>query len=131
MLYSIKPIVNHNNDKTMFNTASTAAMNVSSMTPIEYTLKKCNIKFTKKVLVKENDSELAFLEANDTVDVVNQLKFDILKDVYLTMREESKADLEAINKKEFKQKVLNIIANKKDDALINKSIDELEALIKD
>ena len=89
------------------------------------------IKDTKKVLVKENDSELAFLEANDTVDVVNQLKFDILKDVYLTMREESKADLEAINKKEFKQKVLNIIANKKDDALINKSIDELEALIKD
>lgn len=49
MLYSIKPIVNHNNDKTMFNTAITAAMNVSSMTPIEFTLKKCDIKFTKKV----------------------------------------------------------------------------------
>ena len=48
MLYSIKPIVNHDKSNTLFNSYITAAMNIHSLQVIDYVLWKSNIKFTRK-----------------------------------------------------------------------------------
>ena len=80
-----------------------------------------SIKAVKKVLKKNDDDELSFLESSKVVDVENQLRFDILKDVYLT----KKAEAEAHN-----QKIMALIAEKKDESLKNMSIEELEKLMK-
>ena len=50
-----------------------------------------SIKAVKKVLKKNDDDELSFLESSKVVDVENQLRFDILKDVYLTKKAEAEA----------------------------------------
>ena len=88
------------------------------------------IKAVKEVLTKDNDDELSFLEDTKVVDVENQLRFDILKDVYLTKKKERAEALSAREKKEFEQKILMLISEKKDESLKNKSIEELEAMLK-
>ena len=88
------------------------------------------IKAVKKILKTTDDDELAFLESTRTVDVENQLRFNILKDVYLTKKEENEAARTAFENKEFNQKILAIIADKEEDSLKGKSIDELKAMIR-
>lgn len=87
---------------------------------------------SKELKKQESDDELEFLnEKTNTVDKTQKLRFDILKDIYITRKEEAakiKADKEA---KAQKEKILEIIANKKDESLHSKSIEELEAMIKD
>jgi hypothetical protein len=87
-------------------------------------------KSIKKVLKgTDNDDDLSFLIENSIVDVENQLRFDIAKDVYLTRKKENEEKRNALIAKEQKQKILEIIAKKKDESLENKSIEELEALL--
>ena len=88
------------------------------------------IKAVKKILKTTDDDELAFLESTRTVDVENQLRFNILKDVYLTKKEENEAARTAFENKEFNQKILAIIADKEEDSLKGKSINELKAMIR-
>lgn len=88
------------------------------------------IKAVKKILKTTDDDELAFLESTRTVDVENQLRFNILKDVYLTKKEENEAARTAFENKEFNQKILAIIADKEEDSLKGKSIDELKSMIR-
>jgi len=88
------------------------------------------IKAVKKVLVKNDDDELSFLETTKTIDVENQLRFDILKDVYLTKKKESDDLKQAADIKAHNQKILALIAEKQENDLKGKSIDELEALLK-
>jgi hypothetical protein len=92
---------------------------------------KC-IVATKKLLKKENDDDLSFLDNNKVsdVDFENQLKFDILKDVYLTNKKELEEARTATEKKEHNQKILMLIAEKKEGDLKGKSIEELEAMLK-
>lgn len=88
------------------------------------------IKAVKKILKTTDDDELAFLESTKTVDVENQLRFNILKDVYLTKKEENEAARVTLENKEFNQKILSIIADKEEDSLKGKSIEELKAMIR-
>lgn len=88
------------------------------------------IKAVKKVLVKNDDDELSFLETTKTIDVENQLRFDILKDVYLTKKKESDDLKQAADIKAHNQKILALIAEKQESELKGKSIEELEALLK-
>ena len=88
------------------------------------------IKAVKKVLKKTDDDELSFLEDSKVVDVENQLRFDILKDVYLTKKKESEDIRTATENKAHNQKILNLIAEKQEEGLKGKSIEELEALLK-
>ena len=88
------------------------------------------IKSVKKVLVKDNDDELSFLETTKIVDVENQLRFDILKDVYLTKKKESEEATNAAEIKAYNQKILSLIAEKKENSLREKNVEELEALLK-
>lgn len=88
------------------------------------------IKAVKKVLKKDNDDELSFLEDTKSVDVENQLRFDILKDVYLTKKAEMVELRTTAERKAHNEKILALIAEKKDGELQGKSIEELEAMLK-
>jgi len=87
------------------------------------------IKNQKKLLNRDNEDGLSFLDDSSTVDETEQLRFDILKDVYLTKKADAEALREARAKKENKQKILDLISKKKDGELENKSITELEAML--
>lgn len=90
-----------------------------------------SIKAVKKVLKKnDDDDELSFLESSKVVDVENQLRFDILKDVYLTKKAEAEAARDALETKAHNQKIMALIAEKKDESLKNMSIEELGKLMK-
>lgn len=88
------------------------------------------IKAVKKVLKKNDDDELSFLEDTKVVDVENQLRFDILKDVYLTKKKENEELRDAAETKAHNQKILSLIAEKKDGQLKEMSIEDLEKLLK-
>lgn len=88
------------------------------------------IKAVKKVLKgTDNDDELSFLDENKTVDIENQLRFNILKDIYVDKQTALKEARSAQDRKAYEQKILNLIAEKKEGALKEKSIEELEALL--
>jgi len=88
------------------------------------------IKAVKKVLVKDNDDELSFLESNTVVDTENQLRFDILKDVYLTKKKEAEEIRDAATIKAHNQKIDALIAMKQESQLQEMSIEDLEKLRK-
>ena len=58
-------------------------------------------KSIKKTLKQnDNDDDLSFLIDTSVVDVENQLRFDIAKDVYLTKKKENEEGRNAIEAKE-------------------------------
>lgn len=65
-----------------------------------------------------------------TVDPENQLRFDILKDIYITKKEEAEAlrDKEAV--KQHNAKIDTIIARKQDEELENMSLEDLNKMRK-
>jgi hypothetical protein len=89
-----------------------------------------SIKSVKKLL-KQNtdDDELSFLGDTVVTDDVNKLRFELLKDVYLTKKKEAEELRTAKEDKARKQKIAEIIAEKKEGALRDKSIEELEQLM--
>lgn len=84
----------------------------------------------KKSSGEVNDSELSFLDAPaKTKATDDELRFEILKDIYLTKKS---AEEKAQKKAEIKrnnQKLLDLIARKEDEALEKKSIKELEKML--
>ena len=79
------------------------------------------------------DSDLDFLSSNsDTKSEETsllELSFEILKDVYITKKEEANAKAKARETKEFNQKIMSFIAEKQESSLKDKSIEELMAMI--
>jgi hypothetical protein len=67
---------------------------------------------------------------SSTVDVENQLRFDILKDVYLTNKKENEELRNAADNKAHNQKIDALIAEKQDGQLREMSIEDLEKLRK-
>lgn len=88
------------------------------------------IKAVKKVLKKNDDDELSFLEDTKVVDIENQLRFDILKNVYLTKKKDAEELGNAAESKAHNQKILSLIAEKQEGKLKEMSIEELEKLLK-
>lgn len=88
------------------------------------------IKAVKKVLKKNDDDELSFLEDTKEVDVENQLRFDILKDVYMTKKKETEEIRNAAEIKAHNAKIDALIAEKQEGQLKELSIDELKKLRK-
>lgn len=88
------------------------------------------IKTVKKVLKKGDDDELSFLEETKVIDVENQLRFDILKDVYLTKKKVAEEYRNAAQTRQHNEKIDSLIAEKQDSELRNMSIEELERLRK-
>ena len=86
------------------------------------------IKSAKKQIIKSDDNELSFLEEGAKIDYVSQLKFDILKDVYLTKQQDANKAFKELEIKRHNNKIDALIAEKKDDNLRNMSIDDLEKM---
>lgn len=87
------------------------------------------IKSVKKILAKDSDDELSFLTEEIKLDIENQLRFDILKDVYLSKKKEIESKRDDAVKKEHNQHILALIAAKQTEELQGKSIAELQALL--
>ena len=79
------------------------------------------------------DSDLDFLSSNSETKSEEtsllELSFEILKDVYITKKEEANARAKAKETKEFNQKIMSLIAEKQESSLKDKSIEELMAMI--
>lgn len=89
------------------------------------------VKGARKILKENEDGDdLSFLDTKVVVNQADQLRFDILKDIYLTKKADAEARREEENKREYKQKIVEIIAEKREGQLKDKSIEELEALLK-
>ena len=88
------------------------------------------IKAVKKVLNKNDDNELSFLEDNNVVDEENQLRFDILKDVYVTKQNAVNESKTIAANKAHNKKIDELIAEKQEGKLKEMSIEDLEKLRK-
>ena len=99
-----------------------------SMTDLSTTIKKVNAQLKKE---QTTDNELALVEGTDVVESQNSLRFKILKDVYMTKKDARDAAALDYEKKQKKQRIAEIIAKKKEEALENMSIEELEAMLKE
>jgi len=72
----------------------------------------------------------SFIVKKTVKDKTIKLKFDIVLDILTTKLKENDTLLSAKNNKEYNEKIMSIIANKQDDALVNLSIEELEKRLK-
>ena len=99
-----------------------------SMADLSTTIKKVNALIKKE---QATDDELSFLEGVDTTETQNSLRFRILKDVYLTKKDARDAAALDFEKKQRNQRIAEIIAKKKDEALESKSIEELEKMLEE
>lgn len=88
------------------------------------------VRGAKKAIKKNDDDDLSFLDNDTAPDSVDQLRFDVLKEVYLTKKKEAEDARNAKQIKEHNQKILELISEKKDGELKGKSITELEAMLK-
>lgn len=84
------------------------------------------IRDTKALMKKSNDDDLSFLQSDDKSDPEMELRFNILKDVYITKQQDAKELREAAEKRIRNQKILHKIAIKQDSMLDNMTIEELE-----
>lgn len=107
-------------------------LNVQQLWTLGTTTLSKAIKAINKKLKEQDkdDDELSFL--GTTVSSKNKedvLRFEILKDIYLTKKQEAEEASLALSKKENNQKILELIARKKDTALEQMSVEELEKML--
>lgn len=89
------------------------------------------IKEAKNKIQKDNpDDELSFLDENKNVDIEAQLTFDVLKDVYVTKKQEMDAAKTTADNKAHNEKILGLIYDKEQKEMGEKSIEELKAMLK-
>lgn len=90
------------------------------------------IRKLREEIKKENqiEDDLSFLNSTSLVDDTNQLRFDILKDIYMEKSMEIQKAKTAKEDKEYNQRILELIKEKQDKALADKSIEELQAMLK-
>lgn len=105
-------------------------LSISQLPGLNLTDLAMSLKALKKALKKNEDSDLDFLDDTKTVDKTLELQFEILKDVYLTKRDERNQLQKEQEVKEHNNKIINLIAEKEDESLKGKSIDELKSLLK-
>lgn len=74
---------------------------------------------------------LSFVEESNSVDIENQMKFDIVKHVIDVRIAETKEAHTVIKKKEERNKILRLIAEKEDNELSNKSVEELKKMLEE
>lgn len=72
----------------------------------------------------------SFLVTKSIKDKTAKLRFDVALDILTTKVEENQAALEAQEIKEHNSKIITLIAEKKDESLKGKSIQQLEKMLK-
>jgi hypothetical protein len=77
----------------------------------------------------KNDDDVSFVVKDRKSDSVVQLKFDIIKHIIEVRLAENEANAKARQNAEQKQRILQLIADKQDEALKGKSLEELHTMI--
>ena len=72
----------------------------------------------------------SFLDKASVKDKTSKLRFDVVLDVLNTKIEEAQAATEARENKEHNKKILELIAEKKDESLKGKTVEQLEKMLK-
>ena len=80
--------------------------------------------------VKQQQEE-SLLGEKSKEDAVLDIQIQIVRCIVKVKLEEREAREKAFAKREQKQKIMSILANKKDEVLRNRSIDELEQMLAD
>jgi hypothetical protein len=75
------------------------------------------------------EGEEDFVNPKSGADEVLQLKLDILKHVIQTKQAENEASRAVAERKEKKERLLELIARKQDQALEGKPLEELQAMV--
>ncbi len=75
------------------------------------------------------DTELSFLDTPKAKATDDELRFEILKDIYLTKKSAEEKAQKRAEIKENNKKILDLIARKQDEALEKKSISQLEKML--
>lgn len=84
----------------------------------------------KKSSGEVSDTELSFLDSPaKTKATDDELRFEILKDIYLTKKTAEEKAQKRAEAKANNKKILELIARKQDEALEKKSIKDLEKLL--
>lgn len=78
---------------------------------------------------KQSDKK-SFLTKVSVKDKATKLRFDVVLDVLNTKSEEMHTATEAREVKEHNKKIIELISQKKDESLKNKTVKELEAMLK-
>lgn len=88
------------------------------------------VRICKEAITKSDDDELSFLEEESvTTDLTAKLRFDIVKDIFVTRKAELAEIKNAHERKAFEQKIMGIIKAKEDENLQNLSVDELRKML--
>lgn len=110
---------------------SRGLLSVEQLWDLPYTELERSIRAIKKVLKKNDDDDLAFLDNTNTVDPETQLQFDILKEVYLDKKKEAEERRSKAEKRAHNKKIAELISEKEEEELKGKSKEELEKLLID
>lgn len=78
--------------------------------------------------VKQSEEE-SLLTTKTSVDTELKIQIDIIKYIVSVKLEEQEAREKAATKKAQKQKIMDIIASKEDEALQNSSVDDLKKML--
>lgn len=85
-------------------------------------------KYLNRML--KDDTNVSFVETAAVADPNHtQLKFDIVKTIIDIKIAENKAAASRKARADMKQKIMEVIASKQDDALKNRSLEELQAML--
>lgn len=92
---------------------------------------RANLDDIARALHKQLKSgdDVSFVEPARASDPAIQLSFDIVKHVIDTKIEANKAEAKKREDAEKKQKIMALVADKKDEVLKGKSLEELEAML--
>lgn len=97
---------------------------------LELTVEQLDSVFQVLNAQRKTKSEESLLSTQNTETAELDLKLEIIRDIVSTLLQEKAEREELANKAARKQRVLETIARKKDDALGNLSLEELEELAK-
>lgn len=78
----------------------------------------------------DKSGKKSFIEEVSEKDMLVKLKLDVVLEVLKVKLEERKAAKEAAANLKHNKKIISYISDKKDEALKNKSVEELEAMLK-
>lgn len=78
--------------------------------------------------VKKTDEE-SLLQTKSEKDDILSTKIEIVKYIFNEKLEEKKNRQEAVERKEKKQKIMQVIATKQDEALRNASVEDLQKML--
>ncbi len=95
-----------------------------SQKDLEHAIKKIHEEIKKEGVTDDDLSFLAETAVKSEETELNELRFEILKDVYQTKKAEAEA-LSSEREKKANKKILDIIAKKEEEDLNNLSVEDL------